>query len=101
MSIKWPVDNFLTGLFAGAMLMTLSYSGLRAIRLAAAEHYDNPYLFQAPRIELITILLNLILFRITIVNFKKEKAGRGILFVTVVVSFVFFLLFYRFQFRLP
>jgi len=98
---KLPQDNFFLGLFTGIAVLFLTYLALRSARLALVDYYGNPYFFPAPRIELITILINIILFRIVIVNLKMEKTGRGILFGTVVLSIVFFYLFYRFNYRLP
>ncbi|MEO8086165.1 MAG: hypothetical protein ABI763_05070 [Bacteroidota bacterium] len=98
---RLPQDNFLLGLFTGIASLFLSWLGLRAIRMALVDYYGNPYFFPSPRIELITILINLILFRVIIVNLKKEKTGRGILFSTVVSSMIFFFLFYKLNFRLP
>ena len=94
-------DNFFFGLLAGIVMLCLSYAGLRAIRLALVDHYDNPYFFPSPRIELISILINIILFRIVIVNLNNEKTGRGILFITVLLSILFFFLFFKFNYRLP
>jgi len=101
MWIKLPQDNFFFGLLAGIASLVLSYLLLRSVRLMFVEHYDNPYIFPAPRVELITILINVILFRIVIVNLNKDKTGRGILFSTVILSITFFFLFYKFNFRLP
>ncbi|CAN5460176.1 hypothetical protein BH11BAC1_BH11BAC1_22950 [soil metagenome] len=98
---KLPQDNFLLGLFTGIASLFLSWLALRAIRMALVDYYGNPYFFPSPRIELITMLINLILFRVVIVNLKREKTGRGILFSTVVASMIFFFLFYKQNFRLP
>ena len=101
MWIKPPGDHFLTGLLGGITTLTLTYLGLREVRLALVDYYGNPYFFPAPRIELITILVNIILFRVVIINYGKEQTGRGILFITVILSLAFFFLFYRYNYRLP
>jgi hypothetical protein len=98
---KFPQDNFFFGLFTGIALLFLTYLLLRTVRLAMASHYGNPYFFPSPRIEFITILINIILFRYVIINLKKEKTGRGILFGTVMLAILFFFLFYKFNYRLP
>ena len=92
---KLREDNFLTGLMAGLLSMMMVYAGLRMLRSALAEYYGNPFFFPTPRIELITILCNVILFRIVIINLKKDKTGRGILFITVLLSMIFFYLFFK------
>jgi hypothetical protein len=88
-------------MFTGIASLMLSWLVLRWGRLALAEYYSNPYFFPSPRIELISLLINLVLFRIVIVNLQLEKTGRGILFATVVLSFAFFFLFFKYNFRLP
>ena len=98
---KLPGDNFLLGLVTGIISLAISYFGIRAIRLSVAEYYGNPYIFQAPRVELICILINILFFRVMIVNLEKEKTGRGILFVTVVLSVTYFFLFFKLNYRLP
>lgn len=98
---KLPEDNFLLGLLMGIATMVLSFLLLRSLRLALVNHYGNPYFFPAPRIELITILINVIIFRIMIVNLQRERTGKGILFVTVILSMLFFILFLKFNYRLP
>ena len=98
---KQNSDSFLLGLIAGLASLFICWFALRAIRLSLIDHYGNPYFFPPPRIELITILINVIFFRIMIVNFKKEKTGRGILFITVILSLAFFYLFFKFNYRLP
>ncbi len=94
-------DNFLLGLFVGIISLVLSYLLLRYMRLMMVQHYGNPYFFPSPRVELICILINILLFRFSVVNCKKEKMGKGILFSTVIISLTYFFLFYRFNFRLP
>ena len=101
MSTKLNSDNFLLGVITGLISLFLIWFGLRSVRLSLIEHYGNPYFFPPPRIELITILINVIIFRIMIVNLKKEKTGRGILFITVILSLAFFYLFFKFNYRLP
>ena len=97
---KLPGDSFLLGLVTGVVTLVISYFSLRAIRLSVAEYYGNPYIFPAPRIELICMLINILFFRVMIVNLQKEKTGRGILFITVILSITYFFLFYKFNYRL-
>jgi hypothetical protein len=98
---KLPGDSFILGFVTGIISLIISYFSLRAIRLLFVEHYGNPYFFPAPRVELICMLINILFFRIMIVNLKKEKTGRGILFITVLLSVTFFYLFFKLNYRLP
>ena len=97
---KLPGDNFFLGLITGIVSVVISYFSLRAIRLAVAEYYGNPYIFPAPRTELICLLINILFFRVMIVNLQKEKTGRGILFITVILAMTYFFLFYKFNYRI-
>jgi hypothetical protein len=98
---KLPGDNFFLGLITGITSLVISWFSLRAIRLSVVEYYGNSYIFPSPRIELICILINILFFRVMIVNLEKEKTGRGILFITVLLSITYFFLFYKFNYRLP
>jgi hypothetical protein len=100
MRSRIPEDNFLFGIACGLASMLLTFFAIRTVRLAIVDYYGDPYLFPSPRVELITILINILLFRLAIVNMKKDKTGRGILFITVISSMIFFILFYKFNFRL-
>ena len=101
MWIKMPEDNFFVGILAGLITLVLAYLVLRFVRITFVDLYDNPYFFPAPRIEFIAMLINIIFFRLVIINMKRDKTGRGILFVTVVLSLTFLFLFYKINFRLP
>lgn len=96
---RFPEDNFLLGIALGAATMAITFLGLKGMRMALVNHYGDPYFFPSPRVELITILVNILLFRLVIVNLKKDKTGRGILFVTVISSMIFFFLYFKFNFR--
>ena len=98
---KLPGDNFILGLITGITTLVISYFSLRAVRLSIAEYYGNPYIFPAPRIELICMLINILFFRVMIVNLGKEKTGKGILFITVILSITYFFLFIKYSYRLP
>ena len=94
-------DNFFLGMLGGLVLLSASYLSLRSIRLAFADYYGNPYFFPAPRVELISILINVLVFRFVIVKFRKEQTGKGIFFITAILAFVYFFFFLRYHYRLP
>lgn len=97
---RLPEDNFLIGMIAGMATLILTCFTLRCARLALADYYGNPYFFPSPRVELISILINILFFRVVIVNMQKDKTGRGILFSTVLLSMIFFFLYFKMNFRL-
>src|SRR5262245_48603827 len=98
---KLPEDSFVLGLAVGMATLFTSYVLFRWLRLALVNHYGNPYFFPAPRIQLLAILLNVILFRYIMVKVRKEKTGKGILLSTVVLSFAYFYMFLRHNYQLP
>jgi hypothetical protein len=93
-------DNFFLGAVLGIFFLAVSYFLLYNLRLLFVAHYDNPYLFAEPRTQLFSILANLIFFRFMVVNFKKESMGKGILFSTVIIAFIYFFLYSRYHFRM-
>jgi hypothetical protein len=93
-------DWFLFGILIAILCLGISYFLLYILRLAFVNYYGNPYVFAEPRIQLIAMLINVVLFRVVVVNFKKEKTGRGILFTTVILTFLYLVLYSRYNFRM-
>jgi hypothetical protein len=91
-------DSFIFGLLFGVLSLGLTYFLVRSIRLAVVNYYGNHYMLAPPRIQLITIMLNILFFRFIMVNLKKENAGKGMLFSTVILSLIYFWLFLRYNF---
>jgi len=90
-------DSFLLGLISGIMTLGLFYLTIAFVRSLVVEHYNNPYLFGAPKPQLFSIFLNVLVFRIVIVNLDKEKFGKGILFITVLSTLVYFFYYFRYN----
>lgn len=80
------------GVVAGLISVVLFYFLLSAIRLLVINYYGNPYMLKPPTVQLLTMLVNIILFRLLIINFKKEETGKGLLFITVLVTLGYFFL---------
>ena len=95
--LKKLPDNFLLGIVSGMGSLFLFYIVIAGIRQLAVNHYQNEYLFMAPKVQLFAIFLNVLLFRFTVVSMDKEKLGKGILFVTVLASFVYFFFYFRYH----
>ena len=96
--LKKLPDSFAFGLLLGLVTLSIAYLLMRGIRMAIVNYYGNPYMFAAPKAQLFAIVLNLLVFRFTIVDLEKEKAGKGILFTTVILSLAYFFLFLRYNF---
>lgn len=89
-------DSFPAGLIAGAIVLVVVYLVINFIRLQLIDYTNNPYIFKPPAVQLFCLIPNILLFRWVMINLEKEKTGKGILFVTVFTTFVYFLVFYRF-----
>jgi len=93
---KFP-DSFWFGLAFGVASLGAFYFLLTFIRQLISEYYGNPYMFGSPRVQMFSIFLNILGFRFVIVKLGREKTGRGILFATILASFVYFYFFFRYH----
>ena len=87
MSRKLP-DNFFLGMAAGGGLLILLLQLIEGIRDDYAEH-AMPGFLREPRPELAALVINILLFRLLMVNFSYEKTGRGVLFSTVLLVMLY------------
>tara|TARA_B100001250_G_C19694226_1_gene741757 strand:+ start:868 stop:1128 length:261 start_codon:yes stop_codon:yes gene_type:complete len=76
-------DNFFLGLFLGLFLPLILFilSGFFKKELKFALDDSTLYV--------ISCIINLPIFRILILNFNKEKTGRGVLFSTFLLMFFY------------
>jgi hypothetical protein len=95
--LKKLPDSFLLGLVSGLASLGLFYFALSGIRAVIIDHYENPYLFAAPRVQLFSVFLNVLCFRFIVVKTDKDKFGRGLLLVTIILSFTYFFYFLRYH----
>src|SRR4051812_4146943 len=93
-------DHFFFGLIFGVVSLFLSYLVVRTIRIAVVGYYGNEYVMAPPRVQLFAILINVIIFRFFMIRFDKEKTARGILFSTVILSFVYFFLYFKYNYMM-
>ncbi len=88
-------DNYPVGLLLGLIVPVLLYGLLyltdkllfstTGIHLTPEDHY----------LYLLSIVLNIILFRYYFVSLKAEKTGKGILLVSIVYILIYFFLFFK------
>jgi hypothetical protein len=83
-------DSIILGTISGFLSLSIFYIAFSYLRLLIVFYSSNPYILQPPRVQLFTIFTNVVLFRIVILNFDKEKFGKGILLATLLASFVYF-----------
>src|SRR3954466_7054649 len=94
-------DNFLFGILFGIISLFVTYSVVRLFHLYIVEQYGYGSLMRPPRIPLFTIVINVLIFRFIMLNFQKENTGKGFLFITAILSFVYFFIFFRTNMELP
>lgn len=88
-------NSFVFGLVSGLVSLAIFYFMFSWIRTWISNYVDNPYLFRPPVVQLLTLLVNIILFRFLMINFNKEKTGKGFLFITVISALIYFFIFFR------
>jgi hypothetical protein len=92
---RWNKDSFLMGIIAGLVSSVIFYFILNAIRFAVINYYGNPYMLKPPTVQLLVMMVNVILFRLLMINLDKEKTAKGFLFVTVLVSLGYFYFLFK------
>ncbi len=90
-------DSFIIGIVIGALSLVLFYMIFASIRSLLTDYYGDPYMLGAPRVQLFSIFLNVVCFRFVMVKTDKEKFGKGLLFITILASFVYFYYFLKFH----
>jgi hypothetical protein len=94
-------DNFFFGMLFGTISLFLSYLLVRGVRYGLVSYFENEFILEAPRVQLFAILINVIIFRLTMINFDREKTGKGILFSTVIMAFAYFILHSKYNYKMP
>ena len=77
-------DSILSGMVIGIISITLDYFVLFNFDKGYQSFTDNSPLFLSPRIQLIILAINILLFRFMIVKWNREQTGRGLLLVIVI-----------------
>jgi len=76
-------DNFFFGFFLGLFLPLILFF------LAGFFKEELRFLLDDSTLYVISCIINLPIFRILIINFNKEKTGRGVLFSTFLLLFFY------------
>jgi hypothetical protein len=88
-------DSFVVGMLSGLVTFTLSYFLISFIRNGMINYYSNPYIMKPAAVQLLSMGINIILFRVIIINMKRENTGKGFLFITVLISLAYFFVYFR------
>ncbi len=90
-------DSILSGIVIGVISITLNYLALYNFDRGYQSVTGHSSLLIAPRIQLIILAVNIILFRFMIVKWNKQETARGLL-LTLFVSMAGYMLNRKFQF---
>ncbi len=88
-------DSFITGMISGAVSIFLFYYLISFIRSLIVNYYGNQFIMRPPVVQLLTMLMNVIIFRMLMINMDKEKTGKGFLFITVLATLAYFFVYFR------
>jgi membrane protease YdiL (CAAX protease family) len=83
-------DSFILGIILGLVVPVIFFF---LITLLNGQLLDNA--MGQNTIMLISIVLNVFVFRYYLLNDKKDKTGRGVLISTFVYTIIFFILFWK------
>ena len=93
--VKWIKDSFIAGLIGGTVSLILFYYFFSAMRIMVMNISGNQYILRPPAVQLFTMMINIIFFRILMINLNKEQTAKGFLFITVIVTLIYFFIFFR------
>lgn len=87
-------DTYYLGAIVGIVLPVIVYGLLYLIDGLYVNSFGKHMVKQLDYLYLLSVVGNVIALRYFYMNLKKEKAGAGILLVTLVVVVLYFLKFY-------
>jgi hypothetical protein len=85
---KLKQDSIYTGLFWGLLSMIGGYYVLFFLTDFINRTLDTTYL-PAPKLQLILLAINVIIFRFVMLSFKKTETGKGILIVIFFTTLIY------------
>lgn len=90
-------DTFSNGIILGVILVPTLYFLAEGIRKIITIIKEDDYLLRPPVTQLMALLFSIIVFRIIMVNWKKENLGKGFLFVIMIAVISYFISYYKFR----
>src|SRR5436190_5338361 len=91
---RWIKDSFIVGLAGGAGALAFFFYLFSYIRSLLISYTGNMYMLRPPTVHLFALAINVILFRILMINLDKEKTAKGFLFITVLATLAYFAFYY-------
>lgn len=88
-------DNYLTGVVLALIVIPVTYFASEGLRTLLVRYKGDLYLYPPPAVQLFSLMISIILFRIIMVNFGKEKIGKGYFFVVAMAVFTYFFFYQK------
>jgi hypothetical protein len=90
---KIKKDNFLFGFVMGLLIPLLVFIAVYAIDAYLADLKQVKTVIKDSTKYIIGVFINLILFRLYMVNWKMDETGKGLLAMTFILAMVYVVLF--------
>ncbi len=88
-------DKYVTGLLIGLVAPVVLYGLIYLLDLLLFSIFNTHLTAQYHYLYLLSIAVNIILFRYYFVSLKTEKTGKGILLITIAYILIYFFLYYK------
>lgn len=88
-------DSFVFGIIGGAVSLVFFFYLFSALRSAVIYYTGNIYILRPPAVHLLAMIINMIFFRLLMINLKKEKTAKGLLLITFMATLAYFFIYFR------
>ena len=88
-------DSMLVGFLLGAAVPPIIFTILYFTNMGVSKAFDKSHILEDNTVKLISIVLNIFIFRHYLVKEHFEKSGRGVLLATFIYALVIFYFFIR------
>lgn len=83
------------GVILGLILIPVFYFLSEGLRAMVVNFKKDNYVLRPPAVQLLTLLFSSIIFRVLMINWKKENAGKGFLLVIMAAVITYFFIYFR------
>ncbi|MCS6980307.1 MAG: hypothetical protein NZM15_09420 [Flavobacteriales bacterium] len=87
-------NNALWGLALGLLLPLICYSFIHLLDQQLAHHRGRPFIIRDDQKFVISVILNILSFRLYMVTWKLEQTGKGILGATFLYA-IFYVVYFE------
>lgn len=85
----------IVGVMLGLILIPVFYFLSEGLRALLVNFKQDNYVLRPPAVQLLTLLFSAIIFRVIMINWKKENTGKGFLLVIMVAVISYFFIYFR------